>query len=326
MKKSTYIIGIASANLMLFGSLAKVMHWPGASILLILSVFLFCFIFLPVALFNSYLEGQKNYMWLHLVTFIVFFIGMMGVLFKVQHWPGVHILMFIGIPLPFVLFLPVYLYQTRKQKKNGTGNLLGVVFGLTFLAVFSVLLALNVGKGQLWQIARTITNNENSTAMSELNLENHSGKSEIKNQSDALCTYINELKCELLLSDQNGLYEGNRVKSTSYSFQINSPDNPDNSRYILFEMGKNRIQELKEKIKEYHALLTGSGQMNPDLTELSNSLFDLNAKSEIGGNEENLTWEDQQFRGYQLIFVLDVLSEIESNVRLVESELLASTQ
>ena len=45
MKKFIYIIGIACANLMFIGSMFKVQHWPGANILLVLAMFLFCFVF-----------------------------------------------------------------------------------------------------------------------------------------------------------------------------------------------------------------------------------------------------------------------------------------
>src|ERR1035437_382096 len=113
MKKLIYISGIASANLMMFGSLFKVQHWSGGNVLITLATFLFCFIFLPSALISSYHgQEQKKYKWLYIVTFIVFFISMMGVLFKVMHWPGAAMFLLLGIPLPFVVFLPVYLYQT----------------------------------------------------------------------------------------------------------------------------------------------------------------------------------------------------------------------
>jgi sugar phosphate permease len=145
MKKLIYISGIACANLMMFGCMFKVFHWPGASIMLALAVFLFCLFFLPAALINHYQNQEtKKFLLLHVVTFVVFFVGMMGMLFKVQHWPGANIFLQISIPLPFILFLPVYLYETRNAKKSDDMNFLGVLFGLTFLAVFTVLLALNV--------------------------------------------------------------------------------------------------------------------------------------------------------------------------------------
>src|ERR1700741_2391193 len=117
MKKSVYISGIACAVIMLLGCMFKIMHWPGASMLFIIPVALFCLYFLPIALIASYRE-EKKYKALHIVTFIVFLISMTGVLFKVIHWPGASILLFVGLPLPFILFLPVYLKSTSPDKKE----------------------------------------------------------------------------------------------------------------------------------------------------------------------------------------------------------------
>ena len=143
MKKLIYISGILSANLMMFGSLFKLMHWPLASILLVSAVFIFCFIFLPSALISSYKsESIKKYKLLSFVTFIVFFTGVVSILFKIQHWPYSHEIIYFALPLPFILFMPVYFFETRKEK-NESDNIMAVMMGLTFLAVFSVLLTLH---------------------------------------------------------------------------------------------------------------------------------------------------------------------------------------
>ena len=39
-------------------------------------------------------------------AFISFIIDFIGMAFKILHWPGAAILLIIGIPLPFILFLP----------------------------------------------------------------------------------------------------------------------------------------------------------------------------------------------------------------------------
>ena len=123
MKKSVYYPGIACTILMLFGCMFKIMHWPGASVTLTVSILLFCFYFLPAALVNSYKSQETpKYKTLHIITFIVFSICMMGVLFKVMHWPGAGAFLIIGLPLPFVLFLPVYLYSTKDEKKENRND------------------------------------------------------------------------------------------------------------------------------------------------------------------------------------------------------------
>src|SRR4051812_44226549 len=48
MKKTMLVTGAMSAGAFIGGSFFKIMHWPGASFLLILAMGLFSFIFLPL--------------------------------------------------------------------------------------------------------------------------------------------------------------------------------------------------------------------------------------------------------------------------------------
>ncbi len=324
MKKSVYISGIVCANLMMFGSMFKVFHWPGSGIMLCSAVFLFCFMFLPFALMSSYAcQEQKNNKWLYMVTFVVFSVSMMGALFKIMHWPGAGMFLVVGIPLPFVLFLPVYLYQTRKENKSI--NYLGIMFGLTFLAVFSVLLSLNVSKNIMDNAASNISGNDNFAFFNQSKVKEVSADNKVKLNSDELCAYIDNLKCELLTDAEEVVCVDSKLPADFDPLQIVAKDNTDvPARILLGDEPTKKLDELKAKINLYRELILTSGKINPELTVLTNSLFDISAKEVSNGDVSQMqTWEELEFKSYQLIFVLDVLSQIQSNVRLVEAEFLA---
>ena len=318
MKKSTYYLGIACANLMLFGSLFKIQHWPGASVMLVLAVFIFCFVFLPMALMNSYNEGGQKYKALHIVTFVVFFVSMMGVIFKVQHWPGAGAILPFGITLPFVLFLPVYLYQTRNEKDKSTLNFSGIMFGLTFLAVFSVLLALNVSRIFIYEIGVNMEMNDKSAAFNIGTMKEADKQTPILVKSDELCIYIDALKDNLLLASDNALIENRTPMDVTQMANLDNSNIP--SHILMGEEKPSKTEELKTKILDYRESLSASGKISPELNELINTLFDVSDKDSEDGK---MTWEQRTFGAYQLIVVLDALTQIQSNVRLVESELLA---
>ncbi len=317
MKKSIYYLGIACANLMLFGSLFKIQHWPGASVMLVLAVFLFCFAFLPMALMNSYNEGGQKYKALHIVTFIVFFISMMGVIFKVQHWPGAGMFLPFGITLPFILFLPVYLYQTRNEKNKETMNFSAIMFGLTFLAVFSVLLALNVSKSIILKIGTSLRMSSEASAFNMATINVTDKQNPILEESDKLCVYIEGLKDHLLIASDNTV-------DGKASLDITQMANMENSNIpvhiLLGDDSNNKMEELKSKINSYRESVLASEKISPELSELSSTIFDVSDKDTEDGK---MTWEQRTFGAYQLIVVLDALTQIQSNVRLVESELLA---
>jgi hypothetical protein len=314
MKKSVYYLGMACAVLMMFGSLFKIQHWPGASVMLVLAVMLFCFFFLPMALVNSYNEGGKKYKTLHVVTFIVFFVSMMGVIFKVQHWPGAGAILPFGITLPFVLFLPVYLYQTRNNKDKSTLNFSGIMFGLTFLAVFSALLSLSISKYFFIFIGNNIEMNEKVAGLNPL-LTHASTDDPVAKNSDDLFTYIETLKKSLLV--ETGNTPSKKMHYTYDAKEMVSLENSNIPSHLLMgEEKPGKMEELKSKISAYRESLVNSQKISPELKELANTLLDVSDKDEQ-------PWEYRTFSGFQLIAVLDALTQIQSNIRLLESEVLA---
>lgn len=324
MKKIIFITGLVSVNIMLLGALLKAFHLSGAAITLAFSILLFCLGFLPLALISSYnSQKERMYKWLYIVTFIVFTFDLVGALFKIVHWPYASLFLLIGVPLPFVLFLPVYLYQTYKFKDKSVLNHLGIMFGLTFLAVFSVFLALNVSANVLESFAMNSVNNENSAKHYQCVNENSSNKDAIKQKSDELCSYIDNLKYEILIATDNNQFANNKLENYNPINTINRT-----STYLpIFSANNNnqsKIDILMRMVGEYRAMISQSKMVNPELKQLSNELFDVNDKS-IQRNSEVLTlnWQDREFPGANLIIVLDVLSKVQSNVRFVEAEYLS---
>lgn len=316
MKKLIYILGVVSINLMLFGALLKVFHLMGANILLAISIFLFCFGFLPLALISNYKsQEEKKYKWLYIVTFIVFGFDLIGALFKIEHWQGASLFLLIGLPLPFILFLPVYLYQTRKNKDKSVLNNLGVMFGLTFLAVFSVFLAINVSGSVLDNIAVNCLNNENSTKFYQVTTKNYPND-KVKEKAEEICSYINELKCILLTDTDNGNCLNGRIQEEYNPILLK---NKFTQTSILFKgESPNKIETLKNKIVEFRELVLSSKNPSKEFIELTKSLLDVDENETQKDN-----WMDKEFPATHTVIILEVLSRIQSNVRFVEAEYLS---
>lgn len=311
MKKFIYISGIVSANLMLLGALLKVLHMPGASILLLVSIFLFCFIFLPMALYNNYVNQEETKsVWLYIVTFMVFFVCIMGALFKILHWPGASVFLVLGILLPFVLFLPVYLYQTRKPKSKSIRNNLAVMFGLTFLAVFNVFLAVNVSSNVLNSISLAGHSHEQFVKYLGDNF-NAPSANEIKLKAQDISVYIDELKQDVI----NDALKGKKEITTSY----NSLTIPDKAAAVssIFLIKENetisRVGELRLKLDELYKLIDTSNSTSKEIKELTKNLIYSNDYPEV--------WEIKQFSNNQAVSVYSTLCRIQSNVLFIGSEI-----
>jgi hypothetical protein len=147
MKQKIYILGLISAMIISTGVIFKMEHWPLAQIFLASGIFILVVIFFPAALINSYkAEGSKHNRLLYIVTYITCFVVFTGMLFKIQHWPFAGIALLIALPFPYVVFLPVFLAVTSKNKNFNIYNTVFVLLLLAVNSVFSCLLALNVSK------------------------------------------------------------------------------------------------------------------------------------------------------------------------------------
>jgi hypothetical protein len=166
MKTKTYITGLITTAVVFTGAIFKIQHWPGASIALTAGIFLLLFLFLPMALYSSYKgDERKENRPLYIITYITCLITFMAMLFKIQYWPGAGFLLLIAIPFPFVVFLPVYLYITGKNKNHNIYNTVAVLFLLVIFSSLSALLTLNVSKSTI-DDSLLISNSSNRSALS----------------------------------------------------------------------------------------------------------------------------------------------------------------
>jgi hypothetical protein len=150
MKQKLYILGLITAIVISTGIILKVNHWPAAGILITAGILMLVFIFLPAALINNYkAEGNSQNRLLYIVTWITCFVVFIAMLFKVMHWPYAGIGLFIALPFPYVVFLPVFLIVTSKNKNFNIYNTVFVLLLLALNSVFSALLSLNVTKDSI---------------------------------------------------------------------------------------------------------------------------------------------------------------------------------
>ena len=147
MKQKIYILGLISAIIISTGLIFKVEHWPLAQIFIASGIFMLVVIFLPAALIDSYnAEVEKHNGLLYIATYLTCFVVFTGMLFKIQHWPFAGIALLIALPFPYVVFLPVFLADSSKNKNFNIYNTVFVLLLLALNSVFSCLLALNVSK------------------------------------------------------------------------------------------------------------------------------------------------------------------------------------
>lgn len=114
MKKAMIYGGVFSLSLIALGTVFKIMHWPGSAISLLLGFFILCFVFFPSVLYLNYASSKKG-LGVNLTAFTGGTILMIGVLFKVMHWPGTTMLLIAGWSILLGLFIPLLLFSKLKE-------------------------------------------------------------------------------------------------------------------------------------------------------------------------------------------------------------------
>lgn len=119
MKNTMKIFGIVTLILLALGATCKIFHWPGASIMLTLGFFFMVAVFFPATIWvlrkEAKFEGKTFFA---ILTYLAFSLFMVGVLFKVQHWPGSALLLVAGLGLVTIVFLPYLLSRNLRQLNN----------------------------------------------------------------------------------------------------------------------------------------------------------------------------------------------------------------
>ncbi len=208
MKQKIYILGLITALIIATGIYLKVNHFPGASILLTAGIATLVVIFLPLALMNNYKTENSRNLILYVVTWITCFVVFVAMLFKILHWQGAGYLILVALPFPYVVFLPVFLVITSRNKNFNIYNTVFVLFLLAGISVLSALLSLNVSRDRIYD-SYDLTRKYNSleVVLNELpgiksNIPGKNGSEAVSLKIDELLKVVDEYQ-DLIFSQEN---------------------------------------------------------------------------------------------------------------------------
>ena len=143
MKKTLYLIGLLSTIFTFLGSIFKIMHWPGASVMIIIGAFSFAFIFIPFLIFLKFKEVISLFdKYIYSIGVILGTILMVGFIFKLMHWPLATVLMLSSIVIFNFVYIPVYFLSRFKREDLEFNTIVNSVlmfsFGSILFALFDL--------------------------------------------------------------------------------------------------------------------------------------------------------------------------------------------
>lgn len=119
MKSTMKISAIAGTVLLGFAALSKIMHWPGAGIMMILGAFILAFVFMPSALTVLWKETHSGKrLFLYISAFVTVMLFIIGVVSKIQHWPLASLILMVASLSGIFAFIPALLAAKLKYQEN----------------------------------------------------------------------------------------------------------------------------------------------------------------------------------------------------------------
>ena len=135
----------------------------------------------------------------------------------------------------------------------------------------------------------------------------------VKEASDNMFDYIEELKKEIIAAADGRNEEGKLNKADNTSIAMNFLVAP------VETGGKGKGKELKGKIGEYREFLKSNISDNEMLTTIVNTSLSTE-KEKISSSDLPVDWEVAKFGEFPLAAIVAFLTEIQSNVRNMESQ------
>ena len=119
MKNTMKISGIAGTVMLGFAAVLKILHLPGASILMTFGAITTALVFMPSAMVVLWKESHsKKRLFLFVSACLTGATFIIGILFKVQHWPAASWLITFSVFSAVFLLQPALLYSKLADTEN----------------------------------------------------------------------------------------------------------------------------------------------------------------------------------------------------------------
>ncbi len=128
MKKVMIVSGTISTALLSMGLIFKFMHWPGASLGILLGIVILSLVFLPLMFVLKIKEKQnvRERVTIGIGACAGILISL-GILFKVMHWPYANMMMNSSFGILLFLFLPFYFFTGIRQPETKVNTIVSSV-------------------------------------------------------------------------------------------------------------------------------------------------------------------------------------------------------
>jgi len=332
-----YPVALIGGIALMIGILFKLLHYPGASYLLLTGFVLFIFVLIPSIVISKISTTESKFIRrTNIIGAASMAVILVGLCSKFFHWPGAAAELFVGSLALSLVWLPLYTYYAFRESTFVKGGFIYLCTAIIFFNLFNMLLALNVSRvvyKDFVQPSITLTSGTDSfmtyntslinaaAADSTTNITLVNKVNTIHQRAKELITYIKSVKTSLVaLLDEIPESEARSMSDDYYLLQ-NKFDADIPTKYFC---GKNENDgvgyNIQIKIEAYRNLLLAEADKDPTQTEFIKKLLSTTPVSME--ESEDVSWVMYYFNSIPAIGVLNTLSGLEFKVALAENSMI----
>ncbi|MFL5753907.1 MAG: hypothetical protein ACJ76F_10910 [Bacteroidia bacterium] len=315
-------------------TVGKFMHWPGSALFMLVE-FIFPAIFVLPGLMFIKLKGAENSKQRAFIFsgHLSLSLLMLGLVFKIMHWPGASALTLLGVALLLLIYIPfaLMLYNNDEGRKK-LKRILLIIPLITLLAFYVFGVGASSGiLNSFINIDNSIKESESSPSakrllyyslMKQMNDSSvfYAKAMKVKSISDDLYNHIENLKAYLISQTDRKPF----VSPSPKLSEVDSKDNVDIPTFILIgndelnlAKGAYSAVELRNKIEVYRMdvlSMYSEGLMKED----ANKTMGLKTDATTMIDGVGLSWEMTNFYHLPLVTVITYLSKLQLDVRTTE--------
>lgn len=332
MQKFSSGLGLAATALLLAGMFFKVMHWPGAGILLLTGNFTLVMVYLPILLYHKLRESDRKEYPVIVLGFVGLGLFAAGSTFKIMHWPMANIILTTGFALLTLGFLPLYFVRRYRSSANKSITVTTAMLTLVGALQVGQLLNLHNSRQHYQSIAlmnEVMEENERWAAQNDqlvAALPGDERATQLVTESDTLVAHLEEMKTQLIMHVQHIGRE--EAQKTAVS-ELGRADDFTNTSVFLAGHTEQPVKKpftaaaLALKLDAFRATVLASypEAMQP-LVEPTLGLRTDGTYAAPDG--QTLDWSHYHFYNVTLVSALTHLSKIQWEVRQAQNAALIS--
>lgn len=326
MKKVTLGFGLTSTILLLAGTSFKLLHWPGAGIMITLGAGFLVLGYFPLLLRFKLKEAPGNETLMHLSGYLGITLATLGVLFKIMHWPGANIMLLSGLLVISFLYVPIYFIKKYKSSVNKPVTLSAALVSLTSLALIFALTQsrnsshLTDGIAMVeWQLRESATK-ANANSLLYERLRGNQEADRVQQATKEAVQFLTNLRTQIIMTTEG---VDSEIAANTEMFDMHNLVNREQPTKLLFSDSDDQTYQHTELVRRMSDFRNELLSVYPQsIRNDMAALFPVSVEGQYKLGDQEVDWAQYYLRQLPAFTVISGITKLQYDIRQAENQAL----